>query len=655
MGQFYYFTDTGHVSDQTDADDAFGPQLDSTKYRFTHSQSHTGSATTIAVCTGTICVQRISGNSGTIILRPEKQPTFAFPFIQFFIYKNIDLSKFYSSAGLVSGHDIPFIEDPLFRENQGSIPENGAQELLGLTLDENHPEGGFADTDPVDHLFYTKNDERSLPRVKAGEKIGQFLTGSKCGFEVRLQRLGHNMTLGEVREAESILTVNSPTSNEAEIFEHWHKKDACLNYVDPVAFFGAFGETRLRYFQNGDKKTASHRNDLVTDVLSSCVNVDRVYLDLRNDYGFALNYFKDRGHMARLKSRKTSDDYLLDQTITGWPILSFTLSDLDNSGVFPGDIKRGFLRTSLELPQGDNMSSALAFLSRGFVRRWRNLKPEEKATQGITNPGETYTLPIRISLPIAEKNGTDQLCPNYFKINLYDMDREQDPETQTSLAPSKDHYLNGLFRPLDMEQTLLRRNEALSYTIWHEEILVNLSSDGGPAYIANIGVASDSETITLFAFPEFAIQELESDQLGGHFFKTVSSSKQISKTFLDHILVRSEKGIVQVIELIGTDIGNQILVLDRKSDFDQKYDIGNYVFLINSKIKFLDQKSTIQSLAVTNFPVFKVAAQSAEAIDTRNIAYNKTEFGISYPEIIGTNVSTKLIPLQTEMVSHADT
>ena len=305
------------------------------------------------------------------------------------------------------------------------------------------------------------------------------------------------------------------------------------------------------------------------------------------------------------------------------------------------------------------MSAALAYLSRAFVRRWRNLKPEEKAPQGITNPGQTYTLPIRISFPTAKKNGTNQLCPNYFKVNLYDkdreQDREQDPATQTSLAPSKDHYLNGLFRPLDMEQTLSRRNDSLSYTIWHEEVLVNLSAISGPAYIANVGVAVDSETITLFAFPEFAIQELEEDQLSGHFFKTVSSSKQISESFLDHILVQSEKGIVQVIELIGNDAGNQILVLDRKSDFDEKYDIGNYIFLINSKSEFLDQNSTIQTSTSTNFPVFKVAAQTTEISDERNIAYVKTEFGISYPEIIGTNVSRKLALLQTEMVSHADT
>lgn len=113
---------------------------------------------------------------------------------------------------------------------------------------------------------------------------------------------------------------------------------------------------------------------------------------------------------------------------------------------------------------------------------------------------EPFIAPVKLSFPLINSSSGNQFCSGYFKINFYDYDRSQQ-STPLGLAPSKEFYLNGLFRPLDMTQTITQAEGNLHFTIWHEEVLVNNSARGLRDCIASIGIGSDAHNTALLAFP----------------------------------------------------------------------------------------------------------------------------------------------------------
>lgn len=670
---------------------AFGPivdgdplfETDIDKYRVTNLHSTTQQAPAVAICDGTICVVEddSGGSTVTILLKPHYQPSFDFPFIKYFLFKGIKKSSIISGTAAVLDPDIPFTKrlDEGWDENGGANPKSNSAQALGLayTASLMHPIDGtqtaiFANDQPIDNFFYYPNDDFQLPVVRAGEYIGYF-DQAKFGFEIVLERLGYDPEIRLARSLENVITVDSftrtnPEPDDADYFMHWHEKETCLNYIDPCAFFGSFCGSEV-FYKTGPSSGSSDRTkcntpqEIYDGILKYFENRQKIYIDIRNDYNFSLNYFKDYGFGIRFQNRRdpvNANDPSTDQTnANGWPISTLDIAKISAAG----ETKRKFFRTSIRLPTGTN-SEPLVYLSKAYVRRFKKLKPEFKA-QNPNKLDDTDTLmgftsAVNLSFPLIDDGSNDAFCAAYYKLNFYDQDRDGNT-SNVGLSPSKEHYLNGCFRPLNMKSTVSLAGRELSYTLWHEEILINTNASNGPCFIASVGLAIDSETATLFSFPEFVIQELSDDQLGGHYFKTVSSAKSDTASFLDHIISRSDNGVVQKIELIDDDAGQQILVLDQpsnsqvKSELEQRYEIENYLFLIDSKSKFNDEKATIQTFAEASLPIFKMVEQNTETEDIRNIAYNKIEFGVSYLEKTGNNIARKFASLETGMVSHGDT
>lgn len=645
MGRYYFYTDPSKLVSQS-ATNAFGPQMASSsldKYRFTQTHNSQGKTPVIAVCGGTICFQSSGGSVGTIILRPDYQPAFDFPYIQYFVYKNIDLTDFiHPTNGLIGENDFDFIADIRTKWASGTDAEGtdkvkAAHEVLGMSYNINFPETGIFENDKaVDNLFHHLSAERQLPRVSAGDHIGNFLSGSG-GFEILLERLGHIPKLGDVRNIEHILQVASLAAgaNEAQTFEHWHLKDACLNYVDPCAFFGSFAESHLLYKKANNqgelqKERANHRDEIISDVLTTFGNKDKVYLDVRNDYGFALNYFRDRGHSLWLQDRSATDYHELDQMASGWPIASFTLGDLNSTGVPPGEIKRGFFRTALQIPQG-NSAVPLVYLSKAYVRRFRKLKRKDRI-QFPGDLGEVNTKGIHIGFPIAEEGGVEKLCAGYFKINFYDMDRDQTAASQAAtLAPSKEHYLNGLFRPLDMEQTIARREGSLYYTTWHEEVLVNLTDVGGPCYVANLGLAVDEEHTTLFAYPEYFVHGTYSGEIPKAFTTWATSSRTSEKMFIQQIfgtfkhkqLAKHELDIQNMTDDLDVVVVENAPFNLASAAFRQTENPEDYIFIMFDHAEVAAQKTAMENHIpdILGHPIFITRTSEENGLGLNNIYF----------------------------------
>jgi hypothetical protein len=508
MGQkFYFFTDPPLLSAQTPAQ-AYGPQ-NSTSFRVTNNHSTTAAAVApvIAVCDGMICVQKISASHYSIILKPKQQPPLGLPPIKYFIYKGVDPTSLVSGNSIFASADVPFTErvNAAWDSKGGANPFSNSAGSLGLAFAANTTNpGAFEDDMPIDNFFYRPNPDFQLPEVKAGEKIGSFASATvEIGFEIVLEKLGHIATIGSARSAETVITVpnaglTSAAPDNYDHFLHWHQKEASLAYMDPCAFFGSFSESKVFTKSAATESKCDSAQEIYDNILVKFQNKHKIYLDIRNDYGQSLNYFKDYGFDITLENGAGSTVAL--STATSWPQYRCELSDAATAG----EVKGNFFYTGLRLPKGQN-NVPLVYLSRAFVKQHKKLKQKDKVqhpSRVVNGALESFIAPVKLSLPlIKDSSGADQFCCGYFKINYYDYDRSQQP-TLTSLAPSKEFYLNGLFRPLDMTQTIMQAEGDLHFTIWHEEVLVSRAALDGPSYIASVGIANDQHNTTLLAFPE---------------------------------------------------------------------------------------------------------------------------------------------------------
>lgn len=658
MHKYFFFTNPNLLGTQDPAEEAFGPvnsqSSDFDTFRKASLHSSTGETPAVAVSNGTICVLESSPNSlkVNILFKPAEQPSIDFPFIKYFLYRNILRSSLVDVNSINFGNPpsltIPFVEriSESWDVQNGANPVSTSASVLGFAYDastlvevDGIPTAIFANDAQADNLFYYKNPDFQLPYVKAGEYIGAF-DPAQFGFEIILERLGHEPTIGDMRSDVPLLSVDSytggpPSQTDAAYFLHWHKKEKCLNFIDPCAFYGSFCNASLFYKtgpSRSDKVECNSPQEIHDAILSKFANRGRVYLDIRNDYGNSLNYFKDYGFDIQIqKQDDPSQVNTIQSNLSGWPIYSFELPDVANLG----ELKRKFLRTSLRLPTGPN-NKPMVYLSRAFTKRFRKLKRADK----VQNPSKIassggiapFTSEIDLNFPtITTDTGADLLCAGYFKINYYDQDRSQAAST-AGLAPSKDHYLNGLFRPLDMVQSLSLRNKSMTYTLWHEEVLVDLTAQAGPSYIANIGIAQDNHHTTFFAFPEYFIH----GDLGGDYSNAFTTwaghASNDDRMFIQRIFDVFKHKTLAKEEI---DVANSVDELDvvvvenapfgGTSRFRMNENVEDYVYLMLEHNKY---SSVIASLPnTTNDPL-------PSYLETRSTTIKKDQQGTRYRHLI---------------------
>ena len=538
MGKYYFYTNPNELNAQQDIHHAFGPVIDPSdpqiepnkdKYRITNLHTTAQEAPAVAICDGTICVieDDSAGSTVTIVLKPHYQPSFDFPFIKYFLFKGVRRSSIISGTAAVLDADIPFTErlDESWDEDGGANPKTNSAQALGLAYTPSfmHPIDGtptaiFADDQPIDNLFYYPNDDFQLPVVRAGEYIG-YSDQAKFGFQIVLERLGYEPEISLARSLENVISVDSftranPEPDDADYFMHWHEKEACINYIDPCAFFGSFCGSKV-FYKTGTGSGSSDRTKCNTPqeihdgILKHFENRHKIYIDIRNDYNFSLNYFKDYGFGIRFHKRSDSvgaSDPATNQTnANGWPITTVDLSKISASG----DIKRKFFRTSIRLPTGSN-SEPLVYLSKAYVRRFQKLKRKFKAQSPnkLDGVGQLmdFNEPVNISFPLIENGGSENFCSSFYKLNYYDQNRDGNPAA--TLAPSKEHYFNGIFRPHQMRSYLRLLDNQAFMEVWHSEILVKSGSSDHPSYIAKLGKITDPVNVTYFAVPSYYCSQI---------------------------------------------------------------------------------------------------------------------------------------------------
>lgn len=498
---FYFFTHPANLNSQTSSE-AFGA-TSSTEFRLNSMHTATGTAPAFAVCRGTVFIQETTGSRVNLVLKPLMQPRHRLGQIAYFIYKGIDKSS------LIDGDDAtigsPSLNDltSALWDNQaklnaeileatGSDPgTNPPKEVLTRALDSSAAETALLSA------FVNSSSDYQLPMVSGGDHLGDF-DASDFGFEIVLERLGHEMTLGDVRTHDQSLTVSalSGGETEAQVMDHWHEKDAILNRIDPAAFWASFYRAKLQVW-NGADFDVKKKNDLYTDVLSSYYNKNKVYLDLRNDQNNWLNHAADKDLTVKWglgEEPGTWTDAVI--TDTGWPLLV-----LDKTNFAGAGCSDNHQILQLKIPLGD-VTDAYVHLVTGWTPDRFPKDARQREAFLRTNPDESPSTPISIAIPLYNQGSTTDtpMCSwTTLRVGRGYFGSEKDKIVSSSqLSPI--HHLDYLFAPFAMADSLpgIRQLES---RVFYDGRYVDDVFGRHQDYVAAIGIAKGVETVSLFAFP----------------------------------------------------------------------------------------------------------------------------------------------------------
>ncbi|MBU3662994.1 MAG: hypothetical protein FGM41_07330 [Bacteroidetes bacterium] len=500
---FYFFTELDKLNDQSTISngEAYGPTsaaVGMDRFRVTCTHKVSSDAKVIAVCKGTILVQEQTGTSDlvNIILKPFEQPPFEFPKIKYFIYRGVKKSSLVSDSN-IAAKNTNNLTDSLWTDynNFNNLSDQAPPyQLLGLG--KNTAIAPYRNEDLLDNLFYQPDTDHQLPTVQAGWHLANFDSNATFGFEIMFESLGFEPQLGIARKAENIIEVTTLASSptQAVFFEHWHDKEDILNYLDPCAFWGSFYTKNLLVFNNGDKEKKKE-DTLYSAVLSKFKNKNKCYIEIRNEFNFSLNYFKNYGSSA---TNNTTNIKLglgicapsnIDYYTNGWPILI-----VDGSGF--SSTNNHYNEISLQLPcgNGDN-PSPLVYLSRAYKAGRKfpetyNLKQKFLPSAVSTN----YTDVFKVAVPWISGN----LCCSFIKIKHC---KRNTTETLPTLIPTqirRTNYLDALF-PLELEFNYT--TSIFATKVHFESVYLDLKVINNYDGVFNFGISKEENSVTLFAFP----------------------------------------------------------------------------------------------------------------------------------------------------------
>jgi len=673
---FFFFSDPAKLQSQG-ATDAFGPLPPASGndlFRVTDRHAFSSDAPAIAVCDGILCAQEDLSGTLTLILKPSAAPPFEAPVVAYFVYKGVTKASLLASGGTQildetdsSATDFTKkIAADWKAQNSGALA--GSSAALGLDRDANfeHDDNGtpikiFTDVDPVERLFRYPHKTVQLPIVAAGDVIGTFQgTG---GFEIVLKRLGYQPKLAFARSADNIVAVPSLAGSswqpdDYDFFAHWHAKERALAYLDPAAYFGAFVQSKLYKVAGGSASKVSGGN-IYQEILATFANKNTAWLDIRNNFAYSYNLFGLYDDTLRFVSpsdaAQASD---VNFRAGGWPLLKLAAADV------PGSKKGSLLRTTLCLPAGLSMAPAV-LVSKGFAKTLGPERPEVRVPDIAADDANAgYLTPIRLAFPAATDGGNTVLTASYTRVNLYET-IHTDPQAQAPLNVAARDFLDGVFRPRELQFDRDFSGNTMRFDIYPEEVLVDMGIEYGPTYASVIGIAEDATTVNLFAYPCFLLPGLDSRSLSAALPAWADISAADNTDFLTK-LASTFRPVQITKETIDSDTlsaqVDTVIVRNRTTPgynpVTDRNSMPDFCFVVMGKANHQQLVGQISAAAGlgSDFPVFLTVASSQQKTDTtNNVAYlEKGLQATGYGPPSGSTLSIVSAPLTQRVFRNAD-
>ncbi|MCR8560438.1 hypothetical protein KXD93_22480 [Mucilaginibacter sp. BJC16-A38] len=597
---FYFFADIGALDSQSDFQ--FGPtentSIAGVEYeQFLVTSRHTGQndLDAVAICRGQIIVQEQTDNQSllNILLKPIDNLPFVFPGIKYYLYKGIKKSSLVASndTDIAQRDSNDLINSIWAFFDKRNYTTNPTKELLGL----NDSIDSLIDTIDLDDIFESSSLDVQFWSVQPGNKIGKF-DKDAIGFEIITNSLLHKPKLAVLRNASTFIQVQtlSSTPTQKDFFEHWHKKEAILGFIDPCSLFSEFYNKEISVFVDG-VVNKWQGDDINQNLLLKFANKGLCYLDIRNEFNNSINYLKNYGPSSvdnttniQIKKNEELGFYNINYYSNGWPILVIDKNNFNES-------LRNFQSLSIKMPcSNDENPSPLIYLdiaSKPSDNFPTGFSQKEKFVDGLIT--DSYTQELEVGLPWADDNLLNKLT----RLKLVRKTTNENLLPATDANIRRMDYLDCLF-PLQINYDFA--NSTLTTKVFDENIYLDVSETHFFDAAFNLGISFTGGNVTLFANPNIINQndrnkERQTLELVGDwkFGNETSdnllfnlSEDDLSSNLVTNVLFKGEDELhVLEFQTSGADIEGQFSVPDIRKILSLNFTIeqwNNIVSIANS-------------------------------------------------------------------------
>lgn len=319
FGEIHFVTDLDKVQS---GNKKFGP-IDASKFQVTSSFLLTGKANVYAAVKGKLIILDQISSTGVsdpdhvnaILIPTQKLKTEFTPKIQFIIYRGLKRNSFMNQVGS-EWKILP--EQDCTTEFMINLYKN-VKEKPDVTLENL----GYIDYDNVIHnISYFEEHAKNVQVVEIGTQIGE--CDVELGIDFVLREFRYAFPANFMFSSELVIDLNyDPVSNGklpgAEPPKILLKRELIQAFLDPTVGYNLFRGHSVSYHENANIKTVSGFQVYNIILKKAFQNKNRIYIDIRNNYDFSLNFYNDNED----ENSNTGDKYNLLMAINGSSNSSF--------------------------------------------------------------------------------------------------------------------------------------------------------------------------------------------------------------------------------------------------------------------------------------------------------------------------------------------
>jgi hypothetical protein len=308
----YFFANPTALRPQLPAQ-AYGPVVGeaSTSYRVTSKFHVTGDTAAIAAFAGVVLVQphtQYPADLCNLAIRVSdiNDSRAQFDRVAYVIYRGLRRSSFYTAATPPAVAPLtPTTNSDLLQtvwaaytleKAKNFLADDPTTNWLGFQYDT------AAASLPLDDGFSDTTHNTHLTHIKAGQSLGLFAdkvggVDVEAGIEFVLVDRFYQPTFGDLRAAEMVFKVTAstgPAGHEANYAVQRYRENI-LNYIDPAAYYTMHYRGGVSFYPgSGPVRTLLDAGDITQTLLGAFgPSRNRIYIDIRNDLGGSLNFYRD--------------------------------------------------------------------------------------------------------------------------------------------------------------------------------------------------------------------------------------------------------------------------------------------------------------------------------------------------------------------------
>lgn len=368
MASFHAFADMLQLEETQGENESFGAKNEN-EFRLTSSFQITSDVKAFAVVTGTVLLQPVNPADDpnqelvNLILKPFFQTKIRFSPVKYFIYRGLKRSDFVDSNDNVNSNGTEFINVLNDIQDERNNVANTNDSIPISTLFGVNPTPD--NTDLIDDFFFTSDDDVQLAIADIGIYLGDFKNGETVGFEIVLENPSFFPDIEMARKLINKVKIDPNDSSQKKRKD----KELVINFVDPSSYYGMHLEENIKV---GAKDDTSTYNPSVHDIQGDAIyeviiqqfeTKNKVYLDIRNDNGYSLNYYQNyegspnAGEEIQIALSSSSLAQANYYNVHNWPI--HIISDAGNTSSNENEYL-------LTFPMNDN-PSPIVFVEHGVI------------------------------------------------------------------------------------------------------------------------------------------------------------------------------------------------------------------------------------------------------------------------------------------------